>query len=568
MVAAELGDGAVAVEQLDQGDVPGDPPGVRPGGLDVALPQRPAVALAGTVRLRLRQHLQEPLDRRRLAQLVEQVEAAGRVAQDLQGLDAGQVVEEPAARRVHQQRVPLALQQRQGLDLRRQVAGHVLHHELVDGRGAQQHVDVGVAGLPRVAQHLRGPALEHLVGGVAQQVEGVAQRPPPGLVPARLASGVAAAVLQPAPDTVDARPGRQSHLGLPVGRVLVEPGAQPGRGDVATPGLDRHGVGHAALGEVVVVAERLAVGGDGDEAALPVVRALALGPLDDAVEHHLAGEAAEGHVVGDVAVVDHQVDAEVRAGRVAPPVDPAGVEAGAVDRRLPLGLVALVRQRPDGRHLARRQDREPHALLGQHLQHPVVDRGLGEPHALGLAAEAVTEVGLAPTHLRAEVTVVAERQDGVPVGLGYGPTLALVGGQDALVGLRGVGLQPRQQGRSHVEGQVLVVVDDGDDAAGLVEDAGPAVGAVRLGGDAGVPVVERGGRHLAGHHLCPGVLPGRLVEVAVEHESDVRHSSPRLEASAKPETAGGGGGVVGMGLRERFGPAASRTVREMTYTGV
>ena len=83
-----------------------------------------------------------------------------------------------------------------------------------------------------------------------------------------------------------------------------------------------------------------------------------------------------------------------------------------------------------------------------------------------------------------------------------------------------VPLEPRQQRRPDVEAQVLVVVDDGSDTAVLVDDTRPPVGAVALGGDALVPVVERRGRRLDRHLLRPRVLPRRLVEVPVDHQAD------------------------------------------------
>ena len=166
-------------------------------------------------------------------------------------------------------------------------------------------------------------------------------------------------------------------------------------------------------------------------------------------------------------------------------------------RNVPALLGAVGDDLPGG------EDGEAHALLGQHRQHPLVDGGLRQPHALGFAPEPVAEVGQAPAHLGAQVAVVAQRQDRVLVGLGDAPVSRPVGLDDARVDPRVV-LEPRQQRRPDVERQPPVVVDDGDDAAVVVEDAGSAVGPVALGRDALVPVVE--GRRQAADGLGPGVL--------------------------------------------------------------
>ena len=61
----------------------------------------------------------------------------------------------------------------------------------------------------------------------------------------------------------------------------------------------------------------------------------------------------------------------------------------------------------------------------------------GQPHALGAAAEAVGEVEDPPPHVRADVALVAEREDGVAVGLGDGAAGHAVGVDDAARTRRG-----------------------------------------------------------------------------------------------------------------------------------
>ena len=132
----------------------------------------------------------------------------------------------------------------------------------------------------------------------------------------------------------------------------------------------------------------------------------------------------EGQGVGEGGVVDDEVDRAVGVVGVAPAVEAAARRLGGVD-------------------LARGEDREPDALLGEHAEHEVVDRRLGEPHALGAPAEAVREVEDPPPHVGADVALVAEREDGVAVGLRDRAAGRAIGVHDALVHVVVVRLEPR-----------------------------------------------------------------------------------------------------------------------------
>ena len=79
--------------------------------------------------------------------------------------------------------------------------------------------------------------------------------------------------------------------------------------------------------------------------------------------------------------------------------------------------------------------------------------------------------------------------DGVTVAVEAGAAVA-VGLQNAPVGFQVVALHPAQQGGANVEADVLKVVDNADDFALFVEDAGVGIRAVALVVDALVPVVE------------------------------------------------------------------------------
>ena len=63
---------------------------------------------------------------------------------------------------------------------------------------------------------------------------------------------------------------------------------------------------------------------------------------------------------------------------------------------------------------------------------------------------------------------------------------------------------PGERGDEVILDQVLLVTD------------GDAVGAIALGGDAGIPVVKGGGAGLHFDLFDPGIFPGRLIKMAVD----------------------------------------------------
>src|SRR5262249_53577632 len=159
-------------------------------------------------------------------QLLPQLPGPAGVLQDRPRLRPADLVEEPAAARVHSQGVALQLQQLAGGDavLLAQLAGRVPVEEGADvlGRAVEQDRDVVVAGPPRVAQQAGGVLLGGGGEGGAEAVEGPAQRAAPGLPPAGPARA-AAAVRAPALDAVGAAPGGVLvDLHLPLGRVPLE----------------------------------------------------------------------------------------------------------------------------------------------------------------------------------------------------------------------------------------------------------------------------------------------------------------------------------------------------------
>jgi hypothetical protein len=301
------------------------------------------------------------------------------------------------------------------------------------------------------------------------------------------------------------------------GRVVCQE-----RGVVGEPGPGAglqhlQGIGQGHFAEAVVVAIGLTVGGHVDE-AIAGASVVARG-AQQAVGERLTAvqEPAEGDLPGHGVLVEEQ-------GDLQPPPRTAEIRSGRIQH-------ARGRLRPfaarSGAHpgrLVRGQDGEFDPALGQRRQGPQVHRSLRQPQALGRAAEAPPEVGDTPAHLGHQVPGGCQGKDGVVVGLSHGVAVAQgrhagpVGGDDPRVGLRCVALEPPRQGGSHIEGDALVVVDDADDPTAVVEDAGRGVGRIALGGHALVPVVCRRGGVLDLDHLQPRVLPGRLVEMAVDAE--------------------------------------------------
>ena len=192
-------------------------------GSDLGEPEVTAGADRWVVRAGLGEDLEEVLDRWRLAELLVEVDGPGGVLQHLDRLDAGQVVEEPAARRVHEQALRWASRSTPAwwpspMMWRPAKSSH--------DRAPIEQAEVVVAGRPRVAQQLGPAPLEHLDAPVAEHVEGLPQRTPPRLVPALRPAGVAAAVGLPPLHAVGARPGAGAHAHLG-GRGATRRGGRP-----------------------------------------------------------------------------------------------------------------------------------------------------------------------------------------------------------------------------------------------------------------------------------------------------------------------------------------------------
>src|SRR6185295_3279068 len=380
--------------------------------------------------------------------------------------------------------------------------------------------------------------LERRRHAVAQPVEGVAQRLAPALVPALLAARVAAAVGGPAADAVRAAPGGVLlDLDLVVRRETLQELRVIGELGGIAGGQPEQRVGERHVTVAMMVAVGLAVGRDVDQARAVVAGKSAEQPLDELLA--VVEELLVGHRLGDRAVVEEQRD--LAAGGEVHEVGPRRIDAV-----FPLEAPPLAARRPHARTLSLRQDGEAQAVLGEDLEALEIDGRLRQPHPFRRAAEAVLEVAEPPDHLCAFVARVAERQDGVPVGLSDRRAMAgealealAVRRQHGLVRLRLPALQPGEQRRSEVEADARVVIDDAGDAPLDVEHPRGRVGSVGLRGDALVPVVVRIGGVLQLDGFQPRVLPRRLIKMAVNTEIPLHQpaSSPGMESSFSSVTS-------------------------------
>jgi len=158
----------------------------------------------------------EPLEELGLEVDVEaafrELQHAPGVAEDLRGLDARELVEEPSAARVHEHRVALKLEELERPDALRGIERAMpdLAEEMIDAllTGVEDDVDVMVARAPGMPEEVAAFVLEPGRDLVAEPVEGVAERAPPLLVPALRRARVAAAVGAPAGNAVRAAPRR------------------------------------------------------------------------------------------------------------------------------------------------------------------------------------------------------------------------------------------------------------------------------------------------------------------------------------------------------------------------
>ena len=130
------------------------------------------------------------------------------IAEHLQGLDPGQIGEEPAAGSEHEQRMPLHLEEPPHLARVGSRGTMGLQEDGAPLRGwIEQHIDVGVPRRPGIAEEARPALLEDPRKPAPQRLERLVERSPPLLIPTGLSAGRAPAIRAPALDAVRATPG-------------------------------------------------------------------------------------------------------------------------------------------------------------------------------------------------------------------------------------------------------------------------------------------------------------------------------------------------------------------------
>ena len=285
-------------------------------GLHPLVVDEGTVAVLGQVALRLGQAGAEPLLQPVPEELLRQPDGRPRVVDDLHCLDPGELVEEPAAARVHELRVALELHELRAPAPRSagvELAGALALQEAGPALdpAVEEDVDVGVPCRPRVLEERRRP-------------------PPRTAGPARPAASRgrrAAGRARPgsSPDgprccsrsrSTSARPrGRSStrcasqDLHLLGGRVPLQVLAVVGEPRQALLLDVSKRVGQRHLAVAVVVAVGLAVGRDVDELGPVAGCRRRPRPRRSARYSPSSQEPLEGHRPGDRAVVEEECDA-------------------------------------------------------------------------------------------------------------------------------------------------------------------------------------------------------------------------------------------------------------------
>ena len=170
-----------------------------------------AVPVVGNIALGPLEPFEELGLQRGLPEFFRQLNRPARVPDDLNGFDSRKLIEEPAAARIHQHGMPLQLQKFEGRDpvrLRERRGGILLEKLLHLLRRTVEHdPDVVIPGRPRVAEERASPLLEGRGQLVPEPVQGLPQRSPPLLIPARVHPAVASAVAAPPLHPMAAAPG-------------------------------------------------------------------------------------------------------------------------------------------------------------------------------------------------------------------------------------------------------------------------------------------------------------------------------------------------------------------------
>ena len=480
---------------------------------DHGLPQSGSVPVVAGVGLRLGQDAHEAVLHVGSAGGAQQIESPPGGGQGVEGLQARNVVEKPGAAGEAGQCQTLHEQQAAGVGFFRAV-------QLLPAVAVQKEFQIFCSGQSqavfpqgqiRIGEKLRAAPEKMFIRVILQIIEAAAQGPPPVLGPVRMSAVGASAVCFPPFQTVGAAPGRVLVQDcLVVGRVRRQIRGVIGQGQIVAPlpGLVHHiGQGHFSEGKMVTVG--FAVRGDVPQTAgkgrrqfVPEVLPVFQQPL-------------EGHGLGCGAVVEKH-GYGLALGQ-ADQIGPRGVE-GIGGNGAESGFPGAAY----GGRLPGSQDGEGYSGVGQRLQGGQIHGGFSQPHAFGIAAEALPEILNGPQHFQGFVQFRGQRHDGMMIDLGQSvavsPAVQALGvrRQNAGIGFGRVPLHPGQERRPEIEAHPGVAVDHLPDQALTVQSACHAEGRVALPGDARIPVVVRRGPAFGQDILDPGIEARGLVKVAVD----------------------------------------------------
>src|SRR6185437_3167537 len=187
-----------------------------------------AVAMFGKIAFRLAQFLAKlRLEIVALHHLASQLDGPTGVLDYLHCLDARELVEKPAAARIHQHRVALHFKQLESPHSRRLVE----FVNCVPGKKAvygifgpvENNVDIVVARSPWIFEQILCLLLELGRNSIAQPIQRLSQRRKPLLIPSGMPAGITAAVGPPALDSMYAAPrGVFNDLRQNFGRMHLE----------------------------------------------------------------------------------------------------------------------------------------------------------------------------------------------------------------------------------------------------------------------------------------------------------------------------------------------------------
>jgi hypothetical protein len=92
---------------------------------------------------------------------------------------------------------------------------------------------------------------------------------------------------------------------------------------------------------------------------------------------------------------------------------------------------------------------------------------------------------------------------------------------DLLIERRKFQLQPTDEGRTEIETEGGVIVDEVQNLSFTIDDSGIGIWPITFEGNPFIPVVEGIGTLLGLNHFKPGIFSRRLIEMAMNHDINI-----------------------------------------------